>query len=49
MSNSRLDSATDLVPRRVRGYTRERGSLRNAEFTSDTWAHAEGGEMYPDK
>jgi D-alanyl-D-alanine carboxypeptidase len=43
MSNSRLDRAADLVPRRVRGYTSERGNLRNAEFASDTWAYAEGG------
>ena len=43
MSNSRLDSASDLVPRRVRGYTSEGGKIRNAEFTSDTWAYAEGG------
>jgi CubicO group peptidase (beta-lactamase class C family) len=43
MSNSRMDSASDLVPRRVRGYTSEGGEIRNAEFTSDTWAYAEGG------
>lgn len=43
MTNSRLDNASDLVPRRVRGYTREGGKIRNAEFTSDTWAYAEGG------
>lgn len=43
MSNSRVDRAADLLPRRVRGYTREHGALRNAEFTSDTWAFAEGG------
>jgi CubicO group peptidase (beta-lactamase class C family) len=43
MSNSRLDRAAALVPRRVRGYTREQGTLRNAEFTSDTWAYSEGG------
>lgn len=43
MSDTRVDSAADLVPHRVRGYTSERGSLRNAEFTSDTWAFAEGG------
>jgi CubicO group peptidase (beta-lactamase class C family) len=43
MSHSRLDSAADLVPQRVHGYTSERGSLRNAEFTSDTWAYSEGG------
>lgn len=43
MTNSRLDNAAHLMPRRVRGYTSERGNLRNAEFTSDTWAFAEGG------
>jgi CubicO group peptidase (beta-lactamase class C family) len=43
MSDTRMDSGADLVPRRVRGYTSERGNLRNAEFTSDTWAYAEGG------
>jgi CubicO group peptidase (beta-lactamase class C family) len=45
MTSSRLDSAAVLVPRRVRGYTREHNSLRNAEFTSDTWAYAEGGVL----
>jgi CubicO group peptidase (beta-lactamase class C family) len=45
MSNSRVDRASDLVPGRVRGYTREHGSLRNAEFTSDTWAYSEGGVL----
>ena len=43
MSDSRMDSAAALVPGRVRGYTNERGNLRNAEFTSDTWAYSEGG------
>ena len=43
MIHSRLDSAADLVAQRVRGYASERGTLRNAEFTSDTWAYAEGG------
>ena len=43
MSHSRLDSAAAIVPGRVSGYTRERGQLRNAEFTSDIWAYAEGG------
>jgi hypothetical protein len=36
MTNSRLDNASDLVPRRVRGYASEGGKIRNAEFTSDT-------------
>lgn len=45
MADSRLDSAADVVPRRVRGYTKEQGQLRNAEFTSDTWAYSEGGVL----
>jgi CubicO group peptidase (beta-lactamase class C family) len=45
MSDSRIDRAAALVPRRVRGYTRERDVLKNAEFTSDTWAFAEGGVL----
>ena len=43
MFNSRLDGAADIVPGRVSGYTSDGGQLRNAEFTSDTWAYAEGG------
>ena len=43
MSDSRLDGAASLIPGRVSGYTNEEGELRNAEFTSDTWAYAEGG------
>lgn len=45
MADSRLDRATAIVPRRVRGYTRDRAGLQNAEFTSDTWAFAEGGVL----
>ncbi len=43
MSNSRLDHAYTIIPNRVSGYTLEKGEMRNAEFTSDTWAYSEGG------
>ena len=43
MSDTRLDGSAPLVAGRVRGYTNDNGHLRNAEFTSDTWAYAEGG------
>ncbi len=43
MSKSRLDNAQAIIPNRVSGYTLEKGELRNAEFTSDTWAYSEGG------
>lgn len=43
MSDSHVDRAAAILPGRVSGYTSEGGQLRNAEFTSDTWAYAEGG------
>ena len=43
MSNSRLDNAKAIIANRVTGYTLEEGVLKNAEFTSDTWAYSEGG------
>jgi CubicO group peptidase (beta-lactamase class C family) len=43
MTNSRLDNAKAIIANRVSGYTLEDGELKNAEFTSDTWAYSEGG------
>jgi len=43
MSDSRLDAAAAIIPGRVSGYTSQEGVLHNTEFTSDTWAFAEGG------
>lgn len=43
MSHSRLDNAQALILNRVSGYTLDKEILRNAEFTSDTWAYSEGG------
>ncbi len=43
MANSRLDNAKAIIANRVSGYTLENGELKNAEFTSDTWAYSEGG------
>ena len=43
LSNSRLDNAKAIIRNRVSGYTLEECVLKNAEFTSDTWAYSEGG------
>ena len=43
MTSTRRDSAEAIIPNRVNGYTFKDGKLRNAEYTSDTWAYAEGG------
>lgn len=43
MSDTRVDGHAPLLQGRVRGYTNDNSQLRNAEFTSDTWAYAEGG------
>ena len=33
----------DIIPNRASGYTWENNILRNAKFTSVTWAYSEGG------
>jgi CubicO group peptidase (beta-lactamase class C family) len=43
MYSTRCDSAEAIIPYRVSGYTFKDGKLRNAEYTSDTWAYSEGG------
>lgn len=43
MNFTRCDSAGAIIPKRVSGYTFTNGSLKNAEYTSDTWAYSEGG------
>jgi CubicO group peptidase (beta-lactamase class C family) len=43
MNSTRRDSAEAIIPNRVSGYTFKDGKLRNAEYTSDTWAYSEGG------
>ena len=42
MSATRRDTLTGVVPHRASGYLFN-GTLQNAEFTSETWAYAEGG------
>jgi hypothetical protein len=34
---------TEIVPNRASGYVFSNGTLRNAEYTSETWAYSEGG------
>jgi D-alanyl-D-alanine carboxypeptidase len=43
MSATRLDTLSEMVPNRVKGYVFANGMLQNAEYTSLTWAYAEGG------
>jgi D-alanyl-D-alanine carboxypeptidase len=43
MTASKRDSLTEIVPNRVNGYVFSDGTLRNAEYTSETWAYSEGG------
>jgi D-alanyl-D-alanine carboxypeptidase len=43
MTATRRDTLTEIVPNRVSGYVFSDGTLRNAEYTSETWAYAEGG------
>jgi D-alanyl-D-alanine carboxypeptidase len=43
MSHSQIDNSKQIIHGRVNGYTIENGVLKNAEYTSDTWAFSEGG------
>jgi CubicO group peptidase (beta-lactamase class C family) len=43
MTATRRDTLTNIVPNRASGYVFSDGALRNAEYTSETWAYAEGG------
>jgi len=43
MNATRRDTSEGIVSNRVSGYTFTNGSLKNAEYTSDTWAFSEGG------
>ena len=43
MTATRRDTLTETVPNRVNGYVFGGGTLRNAEYTSETWAYSEGG------
>src|SRR6266496_770007 len=43
MTATRRDTLTEIVPNRVSGYVFGGGTLRNAEYTSETWAYSEGG------
>src|SRR5205807_1188426 len=43
MGATRRDSAAEIIPHRLSGYDLAAGTVRNAEFTSDTWAYSEGG------
>jgi D-alanyl-D-alanine carboxypeptidase len=43
MNATRRDTPIGIVPNRVSGYTFTDGELQNAEYTSQTWAYAEGG------
>jgi len=43
MQATRRDSSSEIIPNRVSGYEYEVATLRNAQFTSDTWAYSEGG------
>ena len=43
MNSTRRDSSEAIIPNRVSGYIFKDGKLRNAEYTSDTWAYSEGG------
>ncbi|HTF22119.1 MAG TPA: serine hydrolase domain-containing protein [Chryseolinea sp.] len=43
MSHSQLDKGQSIIYNRVSGYTLYDKALKNAEFTSDTWAYSEGG------
>jgi CubicO group peptidase (beta-lactamase class C family) len=43
MTATQRDTLTEIVPHRVSGYVLSDGALRNAEYTSETWAYAEGG------
>jgi D-alanyl-D-alanine carboxypeptidase len=43
MTETRRMSRSDIVPGRASGYTWENGILKNATYTSVTWAFSEGG------
>lgn len=43
MDDTRLDSPRDLIPRRVRGYERQGGVLRNSEYVDISSRFAGGG------
>jgi CubicO group peptidase (beta-lactamase class C family) len=43
MTATRRDTLTETVSNRVNGYVFGGGTLRNAEYTSETWAYSEGG------
>lgn len=43
MGNSRMDSASDLIPNRVRGYVLANGELMNSEFVDISSRFAGGG------
>lgn len=43
MTETRRMSRSDIIPGRASGYTWENGILKNATYTSVTWAFSEGG------
>jgi D-alanyl-D-alanine carboxypeptidase len=43
MTATRRDTLNEIVANRVKGYIFGNGRLQNAEYTSLTWAYAEGG------
>lgn len=43
MTETRRMSRTDIIPSRASGYTWKDSALRNATYTSVTWAYSEGG------
>ena len=43
MTETRRMDRRDIIPNRASGYTWENNTLRNAKFTSATWAYSEGG------
>lgn len=43
MAETRRMDRRDIIPNRASGYSWENNTLRNAKFTSVTWAYSEGG------
>jgi D-alanyl-D-alanine carboxypeptidase len=43
MTATRRMNRREIIPNRAAGYTWEQNALRNSEYTSSTWAYAEGG------
>jgi D-alanyl-D-alanine carboxypeptidase len=43
MDDTRRMSRSEIIHRRASGYTWENGVLKNAKYTSVTWAYSEGG------